>query len=135
MTSPKTIGVGAGLLSTVAAVASNLRTGDPHRVSTAPDLLTVVVVVAIVWFAVKRAGQGPAAGRRSAQTATLVASTVFALGMGAFTLWYLPSHALALGGFGAGSGFVLAYLVGFVASRTTWNRAVSAGLGVGRGGA
>lgn len=126
MTSPGTIGVGAGLLSTVVAVASNLRRGDPHLVSTAPDLLTLVVVVAVVWFAVRWAGaQQHVAGRHPAKRTTIVASTVFALGMGAFTLWYLPSHAPVLGAFGAGSGFVLAYLAGFAASRRTQKSAVS----------
>lgn len=124
MTSPGAIGAGAGLLSTFVAAASNLLRGDPHLVSTAPDLLTLVAVVAVVWFAVRRAGAHPVAGRQSAQKATIVASTVFALGMGAFTLWYLPSHALVLGAFGAGSGFVLAYLAGLAASRTIQTRAV-----------
>ena len=125
MTSPRTIGVGAGLLSTGVAVVSNLRRGDPHLVSTAPDLLTLAVVVAVVWFAVRwAAGQPRLAGRDSARTATVIASAVFAVGMGAFTVWYLPSHALVLGAFGAATGFWLPYLAGFVASRTTQNRAV-----------
>jgi hypothetical protein len=124
MISPRAIGAGAGLLSTFVAAASNLRRGDPHLVSAAPDLLTLVAVVAVVSFAVRRAGAQHVAGRESAQKATVVASTVFALGMGAFTLWYLPSHALVLGAFGAGSGFVLAYLAGLAASRTIQKRAV-----------
>lgn len=123
MTSPGAIGAGAGVISTCVAAASNLLRGNPHLVSTAPDLLTLVAVVAVVWIAVRRAGAHPVAGRQSAQRATVVASTVFALGMGAFTLWYLPSHALVLGAFGAGSGFVLAYLAGLAASRTIQNRA------------
>ena len=125
MTSPRTIGVGAGLLSTAVAVASNLRRGDPHLVSTAPDLLTLVVVVAVVWCAVRWAGaQQQTAGRHPAQTTTVVTSTVFALGIGAFTLWYLPSHALVLGALAAGSGFALIYLAGFVASRSNQRTAV-----------
>jgi hypothetical protein len=120
MTSPRTIGVGAGLLSTGVAVASNLQRGNPHRVSMAPDLLTLFIVVAVVWFAVRWAGGQPrVAGRDSARTATVAASAVSAIGMGAFTLWYLPSHALVLGALGAGSGFVFAYLAGTAASRAT----------------
>ena len=125
MTSPGTIGVGAGLLSTIVAVASNLRRGDPHIVSTAPDLLTLAVVVTVVWFAVRRVGaQHQVEPLRSAQKTTVVASTVFALGMGAFTWWYLPSHAPILGAVGACSGFVLAYVAGFAASRTLSRTAV-----------
>lgn len=119
MTSPGTIGVGAGLLSTVVAVGSNLRRGDPHLVSAAPDLTTLVLVVAVVWLAVRWGGaQRRSEGRHPALTTTVVASSVFALGMGAFTVWYLPSHAPVLGAFGAVSGFVLAYLAGFAASQT-----------------
>ena len=124
MTSPRTIGVGAGLLSTGVAVVSNLRRGDPHVVSTAPDLLTLVIVVAVVWFAVRWAGGQGVAGRDAARTATVVASAVFAIGMGAFTVWYLPSHALVLGAFGAATGFWLPYLAGLVASRPIQKRAV-----------
>lgn len=118
MTSPATIGVGAGLLSTIVVVASNLRRGDPHLVSTAPDLLTLAVVVAVVWFAVRRVvAQDQREPQRSAQTTTIVAGAVFALGMGAFTWWYLPSHAIVPAGFAAISGFALVCLVGFVVRR------------------
>lgn len=125
MTSPAMIGVGTGLLSTAVAVASNLRRGDPHVVSTAPDLLTLVVVVAVVWFAVRWAGGQPqTSGQNPAKTTTVLASTVFALGIGTFTLWYLPSHAPVLGAVAAGSGFAVIYLAGFVASRALRRAAV-----------
>ncbi len=125
MTSPAKIGVGAGLLSTVVAVASNLRRGDPHLVSTSPDLLTLLAVGAVVWFAVRWAGaQQQGTTLHSAKTTTVVASIVFAVGIGAFTLWYLPSHALVLGATAAGSGFALVYLAGLVASRTIQRTAV-----------
>lgn len=52
MTSPGGIGVGAVLLGSIVAAGSNLRRDDPRLVSTAPDLLTLVVVVAVVWSAV-----------------------------------------------------------------------------------
>ncbi|MGE3275079.1 MAG: hypothetical protein AB7O67_08190 [Vicinamibacterales bacterium] len=118
MASPAMIGVGAGLLSTVVATVSNLHRGDPHLVSTAPDLLTLVAIVAIVWRAVRwTGGLDDARGRHPAQVTAVVASTVFAVGMGAFTLWYLPSHAPVLAAAAAVSSFLLACVTGVAASR------------------
>jgi hypothetical protein len=116
MSSPWVIGGGAGLLAAATAVASNLWRGDPHLVSTAPDLLTLVIVGGLVWLAVKRvAAHDRARAVRAGRHAALAASGTFAVGMGAFTWWYLPSHAFALAGFL--SGFAMVYLVGFVAVR------------------
>lgn len=122
MSSPWVIGAGAGLLAASVSVASSLWRGDPHLVSTAPGFLTFLVVGGLVWFAVKRAAvHNRGRAFQSGRHAGLAASLTFAVCMGAFTWWYLPSHAFSLAGFGAVSGFVMAYLVGFVATRVVAN--------------
>ena len=44
MSSPGIVGGAAGLLGAAVSVVSNLRRGDPHWVSTAPDVLTLGIV-------------------------------------------------------------------------------------------
>jgi hypothetical protein len=117
MTSPWVRGGAAGLLAGATAVASNLRRGEPHLISIFPDLLTFMIVGTLVWLAVwgVRTDDRVHANHARRQT-TLVASSTFAVCIGAFAWWYLPSNSILLAGFAALSGFVLTYLVGFVAT-------------------
>jgi hypothetical protein len=117
MTSPWVRGGAAGLLAGAIAVASNLRRGDLHSISTFPDLLTFVVAGTLVWLAVwgVRTDDRVHANHARRQTA-LVASSTFAVCIGAFAWRYLPSSSILLAGSAALSGFVLTYLVGFVAT-------------------
>jgi hypothetical protein len=114
---PEALGAAAGLLGATVSVVSNLRRGDPHLVSVAPDLLSLAVMSCLVWLAVARVGaqdraNTPVACRR----ATLAAGIVFGVA-GGFTWWYLPSHPFVLGSVSALVGFSFIYLVGLVAAR------------------
>src|SRR5687768_17928486 len=51
------LGVVAGLLAAGVSVVANLRRGDPHLISTAPDVMTVLIVGLIVSWAVWQAAQ------------------------------------------------------------------------------
>lgn len=118
MGSSWSIGLAAGLAASAVSAFGTVRGGDPHLVSTAPDLLSAVLITGFVVLAVRRAttAAGPAAARHAGLETTLTASAVCGVLMALFTLWYLPVHALSLAAFGGGVSFVLVYAVGYLAT-------------------
>ena len=113
-------GVVAGLLAASVSIGANLRRGDPHLISTAPDIMTALIVGLVIWLAVSQAAlRDRAHARAAAHRAALTASGTFAAAMSAFTWWYLKLDSFAMFAFGAATAFGLAYLFGAVATRVT----------------
>lgn len=109
----RSVGVAVGLVVSGLSIAGNLWRGDPHLVSTVPDLFTALTVVAVIALGVCLVVFQQPATRAAGPRATLVASSVCAACLGMFTLAYLPSHTVTIAGFAAITGFVLVYLIGF----------------------
>lgn len=119
------LGVVAGLLAAGVSVAANLRRGDPHLISTAPDVVTALIVGLIVSWAVWHAAlRNRAHARLAAHRTALAASGTFAVAMSAFAWWYFNHVSFAMFVFGAGTAFGLAYLFGLVTSQVAAWRAV-----------
>ncbi|MGE0816808.1 MAG: hypothetical protein AB7O28_20290 [Vicinamibacterales bacterium] len=116
--SPWAMGGLAGAAAAVVSAAGNLRRGDPHALSTAPDLATLAVIAVLVGLAVWRSATGHrdqafSRGRRAA----IGAGATFAAGIGAFAWWYFPNHPIALAAYAAVTGFALAGVVGVMTAR------------------
>jgi hypothetical protein len=118
MRSPSRLGVSVGLVAVAVSVVGNLRRGDPHLVSAFPDLLSLAVVWLAMFVAMRRlATLPPSTARNAAVHLTTVAAMVDAIGMAAFTVWYLPPHPLSLGVVGGLAAAVLMALIGWAAAR------------------
>lgn len=119
------LGILAGLLSAGVSVGANLRRGDPHLISTAPDVVTALIVGLIVCWAVWQAAlRDRAHAKVAAHRTALLASSTFAVAMSAFSWWYFNNYSFALVAFAAGTSFGVAYLFGVVATRVAAKRAV-----------
>ena len=112
--SARSVGVAVGLVITALSIVGNLWRGDPHLVSTVPNLLTALVMAAVTFLGVYGAVTQEPATPGAGQIVTRAASGVFAAGLGTFTLIYL--HTLILAGFAALTGFVTVFVLGFVSS-------------------
>ena len=125
MTAHLGLGVVAGLLAAGVSVAANLRRGDPRLISTAPDVMTAVIVGLIVAWAVWQAAlRNPAHARVAAHRAALAASSTFAVAMSAFAWWYFNHVSFAMFAFTAGTALGLTYLFGLAATQVAARRAV-----------
>lgn len=119
------LGVVAGLLAAAVSIAANLRRGDPHGLSTAPDILSALIVGLVVWLAVRHAAlQHRAHAQVAAHRTALAASITFAVAMTGFSWWYFNHGSLMMFAFASGTAFGLAYLFGVVATRVAAKRAV-----------
>lgn len=119
------LGVVAGLLAAGVSVGANLRRGDPHLISTAPDVVTALIVGLIVCWAVWQAAlRDRAQARIAAHETALAASSTFAVAMGAFAWWHFNHYSFGIVAFAAATSFGLAYLFGVVAARVAARRAV-----------
>ena len=117
MRSPTVLGVSTGVFALVVAIAGNLRRGDPHFVSGMPDLVSLAVVWAAMFAAMRTLSSLPSSRRReSAVGLTSAACAVHGIGMAAFTVWYLPPHPVSLGVFAALSSAALLALLGWSAA-------------------
>ena len=112
--SARSVGVAVGLVITALSIAGNLWRGDPHLVSTVPNLLTALVMAAVTFLGVYGAATREPATPGAGQIVTRAASGVFAACLGTFTLIYLSSVVIA--GFAALTGFVTVFVIGFVSS-------------------
>ncbi|MEZ5293799.1 MAG: hypothetical protein R2745_22135 [Vicinamibacterales bacterium] len=123
MTSPWTTGSIAGVVAAVVSAAGNLRRGDPHALSTAPDLATLATITVLVGLAVWRsaAGDGDQVFRRG-RRAAVGAGATFAVGAGAFAWWYFPHHSIALASYAALTAFAMAGVVGVMTARVLASR-------------
>lgn len=125
MTAHLGLGVVAGLLAAGVSVAANLRRGDPHLISTAPDIVTALIVGLIVSWAVWQAAlRDRAHARVAAHRTALAASGTFAVAMSAFAWWYFNHVSFAMFAFAAGTAFGLAYLFCLAATQAAAGRAV-----------
>ena len=119
------LGVVAGLLAAGVSVGANLRRGDPHLISTAPDVVTALIVGLLVCWAVWQAAMRDRAHAQvAAHRTALVASSTFAVAMTAFSWWHFNHGSLVMFAFAAGTAFGLAYLFGVAAARVAARRAV-----------
>lgn len=112
------LGVVLGLAVSALSISGNLRRGDPHLVSIAPDLISAMAIAVLTYSVVRRAirRQSPGAGREAGMHTAFIASVVCATAMAVFTWWYLPTHAPSLAAFSAIGSFMLVFVVGYTAT-------------------
>jgi hypothetical protein len=122
---PVLLGLACGTVAATVSIAGNLRRGDPHLVSTFPDLAAVLVAPAVLLIAMLRMRGARldrdalgAAGRRL----TVTAAGVFCLLLGAFAWYWLRSFGLAT--YVAGTSFISILIAGFVVSLVCTRRGV-----------
>ena len=114
--SARSVGVAVGLVVSGLSIAGNLWRGDPHLVTTVPDVFTALVMAAVICLGLYRVATQEQVAVGASQGVIRAASVVFAVCLGTFTLIYLPSHSLLIAGFAALSGFVLVFVLGFAAN-------------------
>lgn len=114
-------GIAAGLASATLSILSNLRHGDPHRLSAAPDLFGALVIGLAVVFVVRRTARAAEPRRQmsAAATTVLVAAIGCAVPMGLFAWQYFPSHSVELALASAVMSFVFITVLGLSATYFT----------------
>jgi hypothetical protein len=120
MTNDKIIGVVLGSIVCAVVIAGNVRRGDPHLVSTYPDVVSVAVAPLVVYLVGRRRrlnGESSATVQTFGVRVGAIAGAVFAAGLGAFAMYWLVAWPLLA--FGAGvafsSVFVLSCFSAYVA--------------------
>jgi hypothetical protein len=106
MTNDKIIGVVLGSIVCAVVIAGNVRRADPHLVSVYPDLVSVAVAPLVVYGAGhrrRRNGESADSIQAFGVRVGATAGAVFAVGLGAFTLYWLA--AWPLWAFGTGVAF------------------------------
>jgi hypothetical protein len=122
MTNDNIIGVALGSLVCAMVIVGNLVRADPDLVSVYPDVVSVAVTPLAVYL-IGRQRRLDGVASESVQAfgvrAGAVAGTVFAAGLGMFTLYWLSAWPLLLFGCGLAfsSVFLLSCFAGYAAGR------------------
>ncbi len=120
MTDDNIIGVVLGSVVCAVVIAGNVMRADPHLVSVYPDAVSIAVAPLVVYVAGRRrrlSGEPAEAVQVFGVRAGAIAGSVFALGLGVFTFYWLGARPLWLFGTGTafGSVFVLSCLAAYAA--------------------
>lgn len=100
------IGVMLGTMVCAVVIVGNTVRGDPHLVSTYPDVVSVAVAPLVVYVAGRRRrlnGESSEAVQAFGVRVGAIAGAVFAGGLGVFTLYWLAAWPLWT--FGGGAAF------------------------------
>jgi hypothetical protein len=103
-------GVILGTLICAVVIGGNLRRSDPHLVSVFPNVVSIAVLPIAVYTAGRhrrRRGQSSEAVQAFGVRVGVIAGTVFAVGLGVFTLYWLTAWQLWAFESGAAFGSVL----------------------------
>jgi hypothetical protein len=129
MTNDNIIGVVLGSIVCAVVIAGNIRRADPHLVSLYPDGFSVAVAPLVVYAVGRRRrlnGESSDAIQVFGARVGAIAGSLFAAGIGAFTLYWLAAPPLwaVSAGVAFGSMFVLSCFAAYVAGH---KRIVAAG--------
>jgi hypothetical protein len=111
------IGLVIGSLVCAVVIVGNLVRSDPHLVSVYPDVVSVAVAPLVVYVAGRRRRLGGASAQAVMAFGVrigAVAGTVFAAGLGVFTIYWLPAWPLVL--FSCGIAFISVFVLSCFAS-------------------
>lgn len=121
MTNDNIIGVILGTLLCAVVITGNVRRSDPHLVSVYPDVVSIAVAPLVVYVAARRRrlnGDSSEAVEAFGVRVGAIAGAVFAVGLAAFMLYWLPIWPLWAFASGAafGSVFVLSCFSAYAAA-------------------
>jgi hypothetical protein len=123
MTNDNIIGVVLGSLLCAVVIAGNLIRAEPHLVSVYPDVASSAVAPLVIYVAGRRrrlSGESSEAVQAFGVRVGAIAGAVFAVGLGAFTLYWLAAWTLWAFAIGAaftfGSVFVLSCFSAYTAA-------------------
>jgi hypothetical protein len=114
---PILLGAGCGAVAAGVSIAGNMRTADPHLVSTFPDLISVLVLPAAVLLMMARirtVAPNQDALADASRRAAVIAAGVFSALLGIFAWRRLGSFGLAT--YTAGTTFIAVLIIGFLVS-------------------
>jgi hypothetical protein len=112
MTSDNGIGVALGSLVCAVVIAGNLVRSDPHIVSVYPDVFSAAIVPFAVYVIGRRRRLGDVSSeavRAFGIRIGAAAGTVFAAGLGTFTIYWLSAWPLLA--FGSGVAFTSVFVL------------------------
>jgi hypothetical protein len=121
------IGVVIGSLVCAVVIVGNLVRSDPHLVSVYPDVVSVAVAPLVVYVAGRRRRLGGASAQEVLAFGVrigAIAGTVFAAGLGIFTIYRLSASPLVA--FNCGIAFTSVFMLSCFASYAAALKRISA---------